>query len=63
MQGIFTLAMLLLNSWLGYGAEALDAAHASAPRFVGGAVVESNCDGCTSAPVVHTLLKHADSSN
>ncbi|EGZ20333.1 hypothetical protein PHYSODRAFT_495461 [Phytophthora sojae] len=58
MQGIFTLALLLLNGWLGH-AEAVDG-----PRFMGGAVVENanNCNGndCTTAPVVHTLLAHAD---
>ncbi|RLN56343.1 hypothetical protein BBJ28_00001539 [Nothophytophthora sp. Chile5] len=43
MQGIFTLALLLLNSWMGDGAHA---AAAEAPRFVGGAVVERGCTDC-----------------
>ncbi|KAG1699157.1 hypothetical protein DVH05_014074 [Phytophthora capsici] len=60
MQGIFTLALLLLNSWLGNGVEAVDAAHAAGPIFVGGSVVENNCKGCTHPPAVHTLLKHSD---
>nr|ACL11863.1 hypothetical protein [Phytophthora cinnamomi] len=54
MQGIFTLALLLLNGWLGLGAEAVDDR-----RFMGGAVVENkNCNDCATAPVVHTLLAH-----
>ncbi|KAG7393012.1 hypothetical protein PHYPSEUDO_013500 [Phytophthora pseudosyringae] len=62
MQGIFTLALLLLNSWLGTGVEAVDAAHAAGPIFVGGAVVENNCKDCATGPTLHTLLKHADNS-
>ncbi|KAL4108885.1 hypothetical protein PRIC1_000594 [Phytophthora ramorum] len=61
--GIFTLALVLLNSWVGHGAEALDAAQASGPLFVGGSVVEKSCDGCTPGPMVHTLLKHTDDRN
>ncbi|KAG7397472.1 hypothetical protein PHYBOEH_000692 [Phytophthora boehmeriae] len=64
MQGIFTLALLLLNGWLGNNAEALDAAQASVPRFVGGSVVERNpnCTNCEQAPTLHMLLKHSDGS-
>ncbi|KAF4037172.1 hypothetical protein GN244_ATG10779 [Phytophthora infestans] len=63
MQGIFTLAFLVLNSWLGTGVEAVDAAHAAGPAFVGGAVVVNNCKNCKSGPTMHPLLKHADDSD
>ncbi|KAF1794176.1 hypothetical protein GQ600_5625 [Phytophthora cactorum] len=63
MQGIFTLALLLLNSWLGTGVEVVDAAHAAGPVFVGGTVVENNCKDCAHGPTMHTLLKHADESD
>ncbi|KAL3661036.1 hypothetical protein V7S43_014052 [Phytophthora oleae] len=63
MQGIFTLALLLLNSWLGTGVEAVDAAHATRPIFVGGGVVVNNCKDCTSGPTIHTLLKHSDNED
>ncbi|ETI51222.1 hypothetical protein F441_05428 [Phytophthora nicotianae CJ01A1] len=62
MQGIFTLALLLLNSWLGSGVEAMDAAHAAHPFIAGGAVVENKCKDCHNGPTEHTLLKHADDS-
>ncbi|KAL4159874.1 hypothetical protein PRNP1_000447 [Phytophthora ramorum] len=51
------------RTWVGHGAEALDAAQASGPLFVGGSVVEKSCDGCTPGPMVHTLLKHTDDRN
>ncbi|KAE8889721.1 hypothetical protein PF005_g268 [Phytophthora fragariae] len=54
MQGIFTLALLLLNGWLGQSAAV------EGPRFMGGAVVENNCNGCANTPVVQTLLAHTN---
>ncbi|KAK1931657.1 hypothetical protein P3T76_012986 [Phytophthora citrophthora] len=63
MQGIFTLALLLLNSWLGNGVEAVDAAHAAGPIIVGGSVVENNCKDCAPTPAIHTLLKHSDNED
>ncbi|POM60171.1 hypothetical protein PHPALM_31005 [Phytophthora palmivora] len=62
MQGLFALAFVLLNSWLG-GTEAADAAHASNRVFSGGYVVEKNCNDCTNGPTMHTLLKHTDNNN